>query len=508
MTDGLYYHESKVYIPMALRQQCIEEMHDTPYSGHKGIAKSIAAISRTYWWPNMKAEITKFVTTCLKCQRNKASTQKPGGKLQPLQVPADRWSEVTMDFITGLPCTPKGHDAVMVMCDRLTKMVYFAPCTKECDAKDAALLFRKYVFVNHGMPEVIISDRDTRFTSRFWQELMNAIGTKQRLSTAFHPQTDGQTERVNRVLEEYLRHFINPSQTDWDEWLDLAQFAYNNSHHEAIGTTPFYINYGRHPRLPTGLGKNTRFPAVDEFITTIADIVNKAKERLEGARQRAKHYSDPKRKELAFKPGDEVLLSTRFIQLKVPGVNKLLPKYIGPFTVKNALSEVTYRLHLPDCMKCHDVFHLSLLRPFHKDDRYQPPPLPFEFNEEDGLWFEINCILKHRWVKRGKGKIIQYLVSFKGHGDEHNRWCDARDVTKPAKDEYHQQTNTPTTPPNQPTTPPRQRTATTTNRRPRQQNAAGRRRQVQQLVPPITHTSRTTSGRVVKHTPRFLRQFQ
>lgn len=220
------------------------------------------------------------------------------------------------------------------------------------------------------------------------------------------------------MLEEYLRHFINPSQTDWDEWLDLAQFAYNNSQNEAIGTTPFYINYGRHPRLPTGVGSSTRFPAVSEFVNSIADIVAKAKERLESARQRAKHYADPRRKEIKFKPGDEVLLSTRFIQLQVPGVSKLLPKYIGPFPVKNALSDVTYRLHLPDCMKCHTVFHLSLLRPFYKDDRFQPPPLPFEFNEEEGLWYEINSILKHRWTRRGRGQSIQYLVSFKGHGDE------------------------------------------------------------------------------------------
>jgi len=131
LTNGLYYHGSEVYVPQVLRRECMEEMHDTPYSGHKGIAKSIEAIQRTYWWPNMRADITKVVRTCLKCQRNKASTQKPDGLLQPLAVPADRWSEVTMDFITGLPCTPSGHDAIMVMTDRLSKMVYFAPCTKE-----------------------------------------------------------------------------------------------------------------------------------------------------------------------------------------------------------------------------------------------------------------------------------------------------------------------------------------------------------------------------------------
>jgi len=291
--------------------------------------------------------------------------------------------------------------------------------------------------------------------------------------------------------------------------LDLAQFAYNNSHHEAIGTTPFYINYGRHPRLPTGLDKATRFPAVDEFVTTITDIVNKAKERLEGARQRAKQYADPKRKNITFKPGDEVLLSTRFIQLKVPGVNKLLPKYIGPFTVKNALSDVTYRLHLPDCMKCHNVFHLSLLRPFHKDERYQPPPLPFEYDEEEGVWYELNCLLKHRWIKRGRGKVIQYLVSFKGYGDEHNQWCDAKDVTQPAKDEYHQRTGVPVTAPVQripSATNTRQRAATSNRRQPRQYNRTGRRQQ--QPAAPVTHTPRTTSGRVIKPSGRFLRQFE
>jgi len=361
------------------------------------------------------------------------------------------------------------------------------------------------------MPEVIISDRDTRFTSGFWQELMNAIGTKQKLSTAFHPQTDGQTERVNRVLEEYLRHFINPSQTDWDDWLDLAQFAYNNSHHEAIGTTPFYMNYGRHPRLPTGLNKATRCPAVDEFVSTIADIVKKAKDRLEAARQRAKHYADPRRRDVKFKPGDEVLLSTRFIQLKGPGVNKLLPKYIGPFTVKTALSDVTYRLHLPDCMKCHNVFHLSLLRPFHKDDRFQPPPLPFEFDEAEGVWYELNCILKHRWVKRGRGQVIQYLVSFKGYGEEHNQWCDASDVTQPAKDEYHQQSGIPTTPPahtsttnrSKKTKPKAQRRAPT---RPYQRT--GRQPTQQQPQAPAQRIHRSASGRVVKHTNRFLQHFQ
>lgn len=169
-------------------------------------------------------------------------------------------------------------------------------------------------------------------------------------------------------------------------------------------------------------------------------------------------------------------------------------------------SDVTYRLHLPDCMKCHNIFHLSLLRPFHKDDRYQPPPLPFEFNEEEGLWYELNCILKHRWTKRGRGKVIQYLVSFKGHGDEHNQWCDAKDVTQPAKDEYHQQHNVPTTAtaPDTPTTAHGTPSAATQRRgRGRPRGRADRTTAQQQPQPqapaPVLRTHRTTSGCVVKN---------
>lgn len=439
-----YYHGDMLYIPKALRTKCLEEMHDTPLSGHKGITKTMESLSRLYWWPGITADATQYVKSCLLCQRNKASTQKPGGLLQPLPVPNDTWSEVTMDFIVGLPCTPRGFDAIMVMCDRLSKMVKFALCHTTTDAPAAARLFRDHVICNHGTPEIIISDRDTRFTSQFWHNLTEQLGCKLKLSTAFHPQTDGQTERANRVLEEYLRHYINPHQSDWDEWLPLAEFAYNNSHHEAIGTTPFYMNYGKHPRLPSGPSKPARFPAVTAFVKSIQDIVSQAKTRLQAARDRAKHYADKQRRDFTLQQGQRVLLSTKFIQLKVPGANKLLPKYIGPFNVKDVLSEVSYRLELPECMKCHNVFHLSLLKPYVADpnNRFQPPPPPFEFNEEEGLWYEIEGILAHKVTKLGNQRIMQYLVSFKGYGAEHNKWCDASGVTKAAKDEYHARTNT------------------------------------------------------------------
>jgi hypothetical protein len=443
--NGLYFRagsDSIVYVPAALRLKCLEDMHDTPYSGHKGITKTAHAVTQQYWWPGITADIARYVRACIQCQRNKASNQKPSGLLQPLPVPDDRWSEVTMDFITGFPTTPRGYDAVMVMCDRLTKMVHFAPCHKDTDTLTTAKLFIKHVFANHGLPSVCITDRDTRFTSQLWQHLQQQLGTTHKLSTAFHPQTDGQTERVNRVLEEYLRSFVNSTQSDWDDWLPLAEFAYNNSVHEAVGTTPFHLNYGKAPRLPSTPTGPARFPAADALVTHISDIVARAKKRLQAAADRVKHYADTRRAEHSFTVGQQVLLSTKFLTLKLPGENKLLPKFVGPFTIQQAVGAVSFKLDLPACMKCHPVFHASLLKPYHKDGRYQPPPLPFEIDEEEGLWYEIDAVLQQRLLKRGRRHVLQYLVSFKGYDAAHNQWCDAAGVTQAAIDDYHQRTNT------------------------------------------------------------------
>lgn len=438
--DGLWCRQQQVWVPTAeLQQKCIKEMHDTPFSGHKGVTKTLAAVQKHYWWPGLRAAVTNYVTTCASCQRNKVQGKKPIGLLQPLEVPAEPWAEVTMDFITGLPCTTTGYDAVMVFCDRLTKMVHFAACTKTTDAVKAAKLFLDRVVAAHGLPVSIISDRDTRFKSEFWTSLMGFMGITHKMSSAFHPQTDGQTERVNRVLEEYLRHYVNPSQDDWDHWLPMAEFAYNNSVHEAVKETPFFLNYGLHPRVPGAVRTQlaTVPAAAEEFATRMRDIVAKAKERLELARQRAMRISNPSRREAIFKVGDRVLLSSRNIAMKTPGTNKLLPKYVGPFPVAEVLSPVTYRLDLPASMKCHNVFHAGLLLEYKSDGREQEPPPPLEFDDgESGQWFEIDRVLKHRQVKVNRRTAVQFLVKWKGYGDEWNEWRDESGVTAAAVDEY------------------------------------------------------------------------
>ena len=444
---GIWYKGHLVVLPEALRKQCITECHDSPYSGHKGVAKTLDLLRRDYWWPGMRQDVIDYVTTCAACQRSKASNKKKAGALNPLNIPVGRWHSVSMDFITGLPCTEKGHDAVYVVLDRLTKMAHFIPCTKDTGALDTAQLFVDHVYKLHGFPLEIISDRDARFKSDFWQRLTQLLGTKHKMSTAFHPETDGGTERLNRILEEYLRSFVGPDQSDWDRWLSLAEFAYNNSKQESTGFTPFYANYGYHPRTPNTPKpmKHERTPSAVELAETMDQVVKKAKRMLEAAQQRQKAYADKSRRDVQYAVGEQVMLSTKNIKLKTPGTQKLMPKYIGPFEVLQKVGSTSYKLQLPDCMQMHPVFHVSLLEKYRKSTdggRYQPPPPAIIFNDEE--WCPIDRILKERNVGRGRGhkRKMQYLVRYTGYGAEWDQWCDEQDITEVALQEWRRSRTT------------------------------------------------------------------
>ncbi|GJP37547.1 hypothetical protein CLOM_g21945 [Closterium sp. NIES-68] len=194
-----------------LRNDIIEEVHSTKYGGHLGIKKTWWALSDVYWWLGLGTEVQQFVSRCDACAGNKSDTKKPGGLLQPLEIPDEPSESVSLDFITYLPNTRDGHTAILVFVDRLTKMVHFVTTTTDVSAEDTAKLFVAHVFRLHGLPRVLVSDRDLRFTSRFWYEVTQTLGTKLKMSSAFHPQTDGQIERTNRTLEQMLRSFIGPT---------------------------------------------------------------------------------------------------------------------------------------------------------------------------------------------------------------------------------------------------------------------------------------------------------
>ncbi|KAF1314578.1 reverse transcriptase, partial [Globisporangium splendens] len=257
--NGLLYYAveqgdtARVVVPNdeGLRHRLLYEYHDSPSGGHLGREKTFLSLSRDYYWPHMYKWVRKYVRTCEICQRVKpsGSTQAP---LRSLPVPSDSWKSVSMDFIFGLPRDKHGRNGILVFVDRFSKMVHLAPVSDKISAEMTAKVFVDVVFRLHGLPIEIVSDRDTRFTSKFWRALFGLLDTKLSISTAAHPETDGQTERVNRVLEDVLRSYAT-SFKEWSEFLPLAEFALNNSTHVSTGHSPFYVNYGIHPRVPASI---------------------------------------------------------------------------------------------------------------------------------------------------------------------------------------------------------------------------------------------------------------
>lgn len=436
--DGVWFLGDRIAVPkdMELRQEIIRECHDSPSSGHMGITKTLQRVAQRFWWPHMGRSIYAYVKACPSCQRNKSSNLRPGGLLQPIPTPAVKWEHITMDLITDLPKTKSGYDAVVTFVDRLSKQVHFAPTTKTVDAPGLAKIFRHTVYKYHGMPRAIISDRDDRFLSQFWQALFAVLGTELKFSTAYHPQSDGQSERANRTLEEYLRHFVSPRQDDWDEYLDLAEFAINDSVNPSTGYTPFFMAYGENPHTALDLTTEAMVPRAQDFAQEIVDVVNHAKAKLEEAHMRQAEQANKRRREVTFQVGDKVRLSTANLQLPSTMSKKLVARYLGPFMVEKVVSPVAYKLKLPKSLRIHPVFHVSLLQPWHKDTVFtshvdtaasHPPPVVPEDDQ-----YLVEALLDKR-NSRGK---VEYLVRWKGYGPEDDMWRPASDIEQSLIAEY------------------------------------------------------------------------
>jgi hypothetical protein len=431
----IHDHRGRIFISSGaaqLKAVILRESHDAPTGGHFGAAKTIELVSRRFVWTNMHAEIRHYVATCLACQSNKPSTQLPMGLLQPLAVPERPWQTVTLDLITQLPRSQAGHDAIAVFVDKLTKMVHYAATTTTVTAPQLAELFLQCVVRQHGVPESIVSDRDPRFTSHFWRALWDQLGTKLALSTAFHPQTDGQTERANRTLEEGLRAYVDYSQRDWDTHLLAAEIAFNNSVHASTGFTPFYLNSGQHFRLPMDAAvqaaQQNANPTSAQRIEQLARDLQRAKDNLLFAQQRQAKYADRSRRAFTFQVGDRVLLSTEHLALKSAGQTpKLLAKYIGPFPVVRVVSNVSYELALPPSLRIHPTFHISKLRRYqdgsaafpHRPSLQRPPPDVMPDGEEE---WEVERVVGVRTRRYGRSSRKEYLVLWKGYPDHEKSW--------------------------------------------------------------------------------------
>ena len=432
--DGLLYYvhgtSPRLCVPTAgkLRAAVLHDCHEAVTAGHLGFAKTYELAQRRFYWPSMDATIRAYITSCGTCQRDKSRNAPAENYMQPTDVPLEPWSSISMDFITRLPATSSGADAIMVVVDRLSKMAHFVPAKGTDSAVDTARRFFDSIFRIHGLPQSIISDRDSKFTGKFWRSLMEMMGVKLAMSTAFHPQTDGQTERTNRTLETFLRHYVNHQHDDWDTLLTAAEFAYNNSVHASTRLTPFELAHGRKVTVPPVFGTaaaepTSDNPAASSFITRIRGLLNIARDNMNRAQQQQAEQANKSRAPVSFKVDDQVLVSTAHYSDDVLATAspKFSSLYFGPFKISEKIGANAYRLVLPKSMRIHPVINVSALK------KFTPPAPEFAAREPerpdprivDGIEeFEVAKILDHR----GKGKTLRYLVEWKGYAKTDATW--------------------------------------------------------------------------------------
>ncbi len=396
-----------------------------------GITKTRYSIQRYFTWKHLHADVAEYIKYCPSCQVQKGSTSRPVGLLQPLEVPPYPWHTVNTDYMTGLPKTAAGNDAIVVFVDKLTKYVLLVACSKESSAFDWVSMFLHHVHGHFGLPDKIVSDRGPQFTSAFNHSLADRLGSTWALSTARRPETDSQTERTNHTLQTVLRHFVSPTMHDWDQHLSLMQFAINNSWQETVQETPHFLNFGRHPKTALNVDLPSRQlpvvnPASGELALKMQHLTARVKKCMFAAQQRQKFYYDSGRSDYVYKVGDHLLLSTagitNSVKVKSVGTEKLLPKWLGPFTCIAREGNLAYKLELPETLRIHDVFHVSLLKPYYDDGRIPPPP-PSKMIDDEPEW-EVDRILDHRVIKHNKRTKVRYLLRFLGYGPEHDFWQD------------------------------------------------------------------------------------
>ena len=282
----------------------------------------------------------------------------------PNSIPEKPWTHISADFITKLPLA-QGYNSILVVVDRLTKIVHFIPTMEKTSAEELARLFRDNVWKLHGLPESIISDRGPQFAAELMWELNEILGVKSKLSMAFHPQTDGQTERVNQELEQYLRMIIDHRQEQWPEWLGMAEFVYNNKAHSSTRMTPFKANYRQDPRMGFEGRKKGKYAGAEKFIKKMKEIQEEAKATLGKAQADMKKYADRKRSDVEeYKVGDLVMLSTKDLKYQMirRRTEKLMERFVGPYKVKEIVSLNMVRLQLPSTVKIHPVVNVSRIQ--------------------------------------------------------------------------------------------------------------------------------------------------
>lgn len=438
-SSGVLFQNDKVYVPdrPGLKWRVIEHCHDDPSAGHYGVAKTKDLVSRKYYWSSRAADVEQYIKYCDRCQRHKSRRHRQYGVLQSLEIPEAKellkhWS---MDFVTGLPLAKNRHDevvdAILVMVDRLSKLAVYKDVRSDIDARGLADVVEEALHTVYGTPSSIVTDRGSVFTSKYWTLLMRRWQSQRRLSTAFHPQTDGQTERQNQTMETYLRCFINHEQNDWPYWLRWAEFSYNNAEQSSLKCSPLQFVYAMDVRRPGDIvdevakrgGKiqEPDVPAVTERMKKLTQMRERLRENLREAVAYQARYYNRKHRPRNFEVGDEVMLMAKNLRTIRPK-KKYAARFVGPFKIEEKIGRQAYRLALsPRMGAIHPVFHVSLLEPYYRSGNVAPPPEEVEGEEE----WEVEAVC-------GIGKTVdgktQYLVKWKGYPEHESTWEPAQNL--------------------------------------------------------------------------------
>jgi len=417
---NILFYKGRRYVPndLGLKQTILKEYHDHATAGHPGAQTTYWNLTKDYWWPGMSTFVKNYVKGCMACQMMKIDRRPWKGPLQPIMGPGNMrpWTQLSMDLLTDLPTTDEGYDTLLVVVDHgLSKGIVLCPTKKTLTSIGTAELLQDQVFRRYGLAESIISDRDPRFASNAFQEWCKLLGIKSKLSTAYHPQTDGTTERYMQELEVYLSIYCLANPTDWARATATLEFTHNNRPHSGREHSPFEIIMGYQPvGLPTTFDY-TKFPNVEERLELMQRWRQDAESAHEIARQRmAERIERPLPK---FKTGQKVWLDMRNFRMNYN--KKIQPKREGPFKISKTLGPVSYRLDLPKTWKIHNVFHPIHLKDYSENEQYGPHRIPPPPDLIEGEYEqEVDHIVNHR----RKGQGYQFKLRWKGEGPEGDSW--------------------------------------------------------------------------------------